>query len=298
MSRHPATRGIKVTHKCGHISNHRVSLGQWASSEKTPTTINHVEQLIHGETILREGGVCLDCSARQEYVASRDLLSHYFSAFQLDTPKELRGSIREKAWGESVRLGAVRETVDRVLRVFLAPSLGLTMFTTLYGKSHADIPVAATKLVNGVRKRLDENEGYSAFFNTSGMDMKILGAASLATRYALLQFNRQVSEYNTTAKSWGLWGKYRNGGYRFSSFYASDPYLVLNTFIALDIVETDSLEELTDMLDEMFDYYPKRYEKAISSFIDAGETPYQSIELVKVQRTLENNDKTAFTPPF
>lgn len=298
MSRHPATRGIKVTHKCGHISNHRVSLGQWASSEKTPTTIKHVEQLIHGETILREGGVCLDCSARQEYVASRELLSHYFSAFQLDAPKELRGSIREKAWGESVRLESVRETVDRILRVFLAPSLGLTMFTTLYGKSHTDISAAVIKLINQVREKLDENEGYSAFFNTSGMDLKILGAASLATRYALLQFNRQVSEYNTMAKSWGLWGKYRNGGSRFSSFYASDPYLVLNTFLALDIVETDSLEELTDILDEMFAYYPKRYEKAISSFIDAGETPYQSIELVKVQRTLENNNKTAFTPPF
>lgn len=297
MSRHPATRGIKVTHKCGHVSSHRVSLGQSASSEKTPATIKCVEQLIHEETTLRAGGVCLDCSARQEYVASRELLSHYFNAFQLDTPKELRGSIREKAWGESVRFESVREAVDRVLRVFLAPSLGLTMFTVLYGKSHANIPAAATKLINGIRERLDENEGYSAFFNSSRMNLKILGAASLATRYALLQFIRH-SEYNTTAKSWGLWGKYRNGGSRFSSFYASDPYLVLNTFIALDIVETDSLEELTDMLDEMFAYYPKRYEKAISSFIDAGETPYQSIELVKVQRTLENNDKTAFTPPF
>jgi hypothetical protein len=160
-----------------------------------------------------------------------------------------------------------------------------------------DLPNSVVELAHEYRKALTNSEHIYIGSLELIKDIRLLAAAGIAIRTALHEFIEHSTVHNS-AQRWGLWSKYRSGGTRFAQSYTRDPYLIVNTLMTLNILEDDSLVAADVLIAELSTNYPSKYKRAVESHLLDGESPYQSIELMKVQQALDANNAPLMWPPF
>lgn len=301
QTHYSATRGITVSHSCGHISNHRISLGSFTKQVKTPETEKLLEQFIEKESRQRAVNQCLDCGASESYDLSRAVLNDYFALVGLEAPEELTGSIRQKAWGESVRTEAVYQTISSTFRTFITPTLGVRMYRVMHlhktESQQTNQGTELSKLVNVFRERLLEDPWLAPYENRNSLEFKALAPAIIALRH-ILKYFISMSREKTEAKYWGLWARYRRERFGSSGYYTPDPYIVMNALLCVSIVNSGKLLDYDEIMKDLFKYYTEADEQSVDSYMNSGETALNSIELLKVEKTLAQSTYNNSWPPF
>jgi len=251
--RHPATKGFAVSHQCGHSHKHRTDLLWLARRPRSEESDKEVEKFINEEISLREKKACPNCAAELEYENVRYELAKTFQAFSLPVPKELEGSTRQKAWGESVRLRMAENIVRMGFYAFFTPQLGnLIAWNILNLNEPRTFDESLVESIHKVRVHFIETADFPlhTVVNNSIEDIEIAGSILVIRR--MLQPIVAFANNEPDAKRWMMWDKFRQGPMRDVEYRKIDAHLVLHSMVALSIEPDASLDNLSSLV-RLFD---------------------------------------------
>lgn len=284
VKKHPKTTGYTVTHSCGHEGKHRTYLMWYAGVTRTPETEKGVAKIIKEAQDVLEPMPCPNCRANNEYTRTRKGLAEIFDAISLTIPEELKGTIRQRAWGESVRTEAIMHLVNNISFNVLYPHTNTLFLGYLLNpgsrETSDEVRACATKL----RKVIRSGPDYQYLFRDEHMGDDLVAVVLIALRDALRKSHRLASRMD--AKTWMMVSRRGIGVSPQVSNAYGDPNLILRAHVALGLCPQGSIEELDAMMHFLGTRQTGSDRASFLSLSEQGTKALDIAEMIQVERAL------------
>lgn len=280
---HPKTKGIKVEHVCGHVGMHRFHLGILAKAEISNESLKAVEKMAKDYDDQLKISECQECIAKEEYASVRAELAILFDCIGLEMPEELSGSIRQKAWAETVRAFAIRNLVRSVVDLMAAPKMNNMMMVALFHNTAENIGPELKILADKFQEHLLDKNMVQLFYTRGYYIPEMLPAVVIALREAITgSFRYRIVK---DAKTWMMWGKFGPHSSSSRDLFL-DPNLILRSAVAIMLKPQGTLEELGEMQEFLSKHVTKDDMNAVRYLREQVSSSQELAEIVQVERAL------------